>query len=372
MVLTKLGKYLQIIDERNDGRLDESYVVGISTSKEFIVTKANLEGVNLNSYKVVPPKAFAYVADTSRRGDKVSLAYNDSNQEYLVSSISTVFIVSNTAKLLSEFLFMFFNRPEFDRYARYNSWGSARETFSWKDMCDIEINLPPISIQNKYVEVYQSILENQRVYEKGLDDLKLVCDATVEKLRREFPGSRLEPYITRVDERTIDNSIKNVKGVSVKKIFRTPTSKVNVKELTNYKIVKPGEITFVQTTHNEKVFAYALNNTSENIVVSSVNEVFRTDMEKLLPEYLAQFFNRTEFDRYARFHSWGSARETFTWNDICQVRIPIPDIRIQQSIADIYNVYITRTEINERLKQHIKKVCPILIAGASKEASTND
>ena len=80
------------------------------------------------------------------------------------------------------------------------------------------------------------------------------------------------------------------------------------------------------------------------------------------------FFNRTEFDRYARFHSWGSARETFTWDDVCDVKIPIPDLTIQQSIADIYKVYKERQRINDTLKQEIKNLCPILIKGSREEA----
>ena len=92
-------------------------------------------------------------------------------------------------------------------------------------------------------------------------------------------------------------------------------------------------------THNEKVFCNAFNNTDEDIVVTSVNEVFSVNEEKLLPEYLVMFLNRTEFDRYARFHSWGSARETFTWDDLIKVKIPIADITIQKAIVDIYTVY---------------------------------
>lgn len=130
---------------------------------------------------------------------------------------------------------------------------------------------------------------------------------------------------------------------------------------------RPRQFGFVQTTHNEKVFTYAFNNTDEDIVISSVNEVFSTHEDKLYPEYLCMFFNRTEFDRYARFHSWGSARETFTWNDLVEVEIPIPDIEIQKSIASIYSVYIMRKKINEQLKAQIKDICPILIRGSLEE-----
>ena len=369
MALTKLGLYMEPIDIRNaDDRYGEDSVVGLSTQKQIIRTKADLEGVKLTSYKVFAPKTFAYVPDTSRRGDKMSLAYNSTEETFLVSSISTVFRVSKTDLLLPEYLFMYFNRPEFDRYARFNSWGSARETFSWDEMCDIDIDLPEVKVQKKYVDIYSAMLSNQQSYERGLEDLKLLCDAYIENLRKRIPCKKIGPFLTRHDVRNGPNGTQNVMGISTSKEFRIPTSKVNRDELSNYKVVRPRQIGFVQTTHNEKVFAYAFNNTDQDIVISSVNEVFSTDEQVLLPEYLAMFFNRTEFDRYARFHSWGSARETFTWNDLVDVEIPIADIDVQKAIAEIYTAYKSRKAINERLKAQIKDLCPILIKGAVEEA----
>lgn len=370
MALTKykLGPLIELQDVRNtEGKYTVDDVRGISTEKDFIETKANLDGVSLDSYKIVKSNEFAYVADTSRRGDKIALALNTQG-EILISSIYTVFRVKRTDLLLSDFLFIYFNRPEFDGYARFNSWGSARETFNWEDMCDIELELPSIEIQQKYVNIYKAMVENQKSYERGLDDLKLVCDAYIEDLRRKIPCEEIGPYINRQDKKNENNVIKNVKNVSVYKCFNEPTSKVNRDELSSYKIVKPNQISFVQTTHNEKVFAYAINKFNEDVVVTPVNEVFETDIRKILPEYLCLFFNKTEFDRYARFHSWGSARETFTWNDLIKVSIPIPDIDVQRDIVNIYNAYLERKSINEKLKEQIKNICPILIKGSIEEA----
>ena len=372
MTLTNLGKYIETYDERNQNRLGADSVVGISTGKEFIETKAKLDGVSLKSYKVIPPKYFAYVADTSRRGEKISLSYNSSDDEYLVSSISTVFRVKEPELLSSEFLFMYFNRPEFDRFARYNSWGSARETFSWDDMCDIEIDLPPLHIQEKYVAIYKAMLANQKAYENGLEDLKLVCDATIEKIRREMPSERIGNHILRQNERNEYELNKNVLGLSTKKEFRKPSSKVNKSKLANYKVVEENWFAYVPTTATWKVFAFGLNKGNGQIIVSPIYEVFSiADNSKLKPEYLSMWFKREEFDRFVRFNSWGSARENFSFSDLEEAQIPIPDIKIQQSIVDIYNAYITRKEINERLKQQIKDICPILIAGAIKEADAN-
>lgn len=368
----KLGKLIEYSDERNEYLeygLDN--VKGISIKKEFIETKADMNGVSLKPYKIVKKDYFAYVPITSRNGNKITLAHNITDEVYLVSSSYIVFKVIKSEIIDSDYLFMYFNRFEFDRYSRFNSWGSAREAFSWEEMCDIEIELPSIEIQRKYVAIYKAMLENQKNYERGLEDLKLTCDTYIEDIRQKNECVEIERFLQRYDEKNKDNKIKIVKGVSVTKELRNPTSKVNKEDLRGYKIVHPGDITFVQTTHNEKVFANAINNTNEDIVVTSVNEVFKTNKEKLIPEYLTLFFNRTEFDRYARFHSWGSARETFTWNDLIRVKIPIPDIKIQKDIANIYKAYVLRKEINEKLKEQIRNICPILLKGSLEEAKSN-
>lgn len=111
-----------------------------------------------------------------------------------------------------------------------------------------------------------------------------------------------------------------------------------------------------------------MNTTSETVLVSSISAVFTTNREKLLPEYLMLFFSRSEFDRYARFHSWGSARETFDWDEMCAMEIPIPDVKVQQYIVNIYIAYQLRKEIKEQLKAQIKDICPILIKGSFEEA----
>lgn len=368
MTLVKLGKFLETYDERNQDRLGVTHVVGISTSKEFIKTKAKLDGVSLKSYKVVPPKHFAYVADTSRRGEKISLSYNSSNDEYLVSSISTVFKVKDEENLSSEFLFMYFNRPEFDRFSRYNSWGSARETFSWDDMQDIEIDLPPLHIQEKYVAVYKSMLANQKAYENGLEDLKLVCDATIEKLRREMPSEAIGEYIRLTGQKNIDGQVTFVCGVEASGRFMPTKAKMAGIDITKYSVVTEREIAYNPSRINLGSVALC----KQKCVVSPMYVVFDVvEKKKLLPEYLIMWLSRKETHRYTLFKAMGSVRDIFDYSLMKEYEIPIPDIHIQKSIVDIYNAYITRKEINEKLKQQIKDICPILIAGAIKEANAD-
>ena len=370
----KLGELIRLRDERNSDlayNLDD--VKGISIQKVFIETKADMTGVSLRPYILVKPDYFAYVTVTSRNGEKITLAHNDTENTYIVSSSYVVFDVSRPDILLSDYLFMYFNRPEFDRYARFNSWGSARETFSWEDMCDIDIELPDITVQQKYVDICNAMLANQRIYERGLEDLKLVCDGFIDRLRNQLPHQAIGKYIELSDVRNDDlrYGIEDVRGVSIDKKFIFTKADMSGVSLKPYAVVAPEEFAYVTvTSRNGEKISLAFNNSDDSYICSSSYVVFRIkDKEQLLPAYLSMLFERNEFNRYARFHSWGSARETFDWVEMCDVEIPIPSIDVQRSIVGIYNAYIERKQINERLVARIKDLCPILIKGSIEEAS---
>jgi len=366
LIRYKLGKLIEQVDERNSLGIRNFY--GINIDKEFMPTVAQTEGLDEKKYKLVRKNRFVFSGMQTGRDKCIRISLYTKNIPIIVSPAYITFEIKDTKIILPEYFFMFFLSTQKDRLGWFYSDSSIRSNLDWDRFADIDIDLPSIEIQKKYVAIYEGIVKNQQSYERGLEDLKLVCDAYIENLRSIIPSEKIDNYICRLDERNTNNRIKNVKGVSVYKEFREPTSKVNRTELKQYKVVHPSELTFVQTTHNEKVFAYAWNDSDYDIVVSSVNEVFKTRQQKLVPEYLCLFFNRSEFDRYARFHSWGSARETFTWDDLKLVEIPIPDIKIQQSISNIYKVYKKRKDINEKLKKQIKDICPILIKGSIEEA----
>lgn len=356
----KLGELIKQRREKYDGS-EELPIRGVAR-EGFISPKQ--DGADLSIYNVYYLNDFVF---NPARMELNSIALNMFWNKAICSSLYEIFYVIRTDLLLPEYLNLFIKRDEFARKCWFEAVGSARNYFRVADLSEFNIELPDLSTQQKYVDIYNALVANQQAYERGLDDLKLTCDAYIEDLRRRMPCEEIGRYIERHDIRNGKNGSKNVMGISTSKQFREPTSKVNKNELANYKVCHPRQIGFVQTTHNEKVFTYAFNNTKEDIVVSSVNEVFSTQEDKLYPEYLCMFFNRTEFDRYARFHSWGSARETFTWNDLIEVKIPIPDIAIQKSIAEMYTVFNKRKKINEQLKAQIKNICPILIRGSLEE-----
>lgn len=323
-----------------------------------------MDGVNLSGYKIVKPFEFAYVADTSRRGDKISLAFNLSDKSYLVSSISTVF-KANEDKLDSEFLFMYFNRPEFDRLARYHSWGSAREVFGQDDFCNIEITVPPIEIQKKYVAVYQAMLANQQAYEQGIDELKLVCDIAIEKIKKNSNYIKVGDIVEEINNRNIGGNITNLQGINISKTFMPSVAKINNENIEKYKVVKSNEFAYsAMQTGRDECIRIALYSDDEPCIVSPAYSVLAVKNTDVLPEYFMQWFSRKESDRYGAFVSDSSVRASLELSEFFEIKIPIPELSVQKSIVDIYKVYLERKAISEKLKEQIKNICPILIKGA--------
>jgi len=369
MALTKLGKYIEISDLRNsDDKYGSDAVVGISTQKKMITTKADLDGVKLTSYKLLSPGHFAYVPDTSRRGDKMSLCFNNTEETLLVSSISVVFYITDENELNPDYLFMFFNRPEFDRYARFNSWGSARETFDWSEMCDIEIELPPIDIQQKYIDIYNAMVSNQECYERGLDDLKLTLEAILENYKHASIKRNVDSLLREVDYRN-DKGIQEVMGINITKQFIPSVANVNGVDLKKYKMVNNGQFAFSgMQTGRDKCIRIALYNGQEPIIISPAYTVLEPKDNSIIPEYIMMWFLRKEVDRLGWFMSDASIRTNLDMDRFYEIEIPVPSHEIQKSIVEIFHSYNERKEINEKLKAQIKDICPILIKGSIKEA----
>lgn len=364
----KLGELIELVDERNStGSRDFR---GLNINKRFMPTTANTDGLDETKYKVIRKGRFAFSGMQTGRDVCIRIGLSTESDPFIVSPAYQTFEVSAVDEILPEYLFMLFNSNEKDRLGWFLSDGSVRANLDWGVFCDMDILLPPIEVQRKYVAVYEAMLENQRSYERGLEDLKLTCDGYIEKLMRECKHERIAPFVIESDTRNGGNfGLGSVRGISVLKKSIPTKAKMDGVNLSGYKTVEPRQLSFVTvTSRNSDKITIALNESHDTYLVSATYVVFGCVEEKLLPEYLMLFFSRGEFDRYARFHSWGSARETFNWADLQDVEIPIPDIKTQHAIADIYKVYRQRSEINERLKTQLKDICPILIKGSIDEA----
>ena len=365
----KLGELIELSDERNtEGIYGIEDVRGINNMKEMMKTKADLNGRDLSKFQIVRPGFFVFNHRTSRNGNKFSITYNYDSEPHIFTEDYVVFHIKEncTETLLKEWLYLYFCRSEFDRYVITNSWGSSTEFYNWQDLCDLDIILPDVDHQRKFVNVYLSLQNNLAAYQSKAEELKMVCDGYIEELRRNMECEKIGTYIKRYSEKNTDKAIDEVVGLSTEKRFRIAQSRVNRDELGGYKIVHPLDIAYVPTTDTWKVLAFAVNHYEKDVVVSPIYEVFATT-GKLKSDYLAIWLKREEFDRYARYNSWGSARENFTFEEMQEVQIPIPDEAIQQSIIDLYLVYEERKAIAVQLKEQLNNICSVLIMGSLEE-----
>lgn len=181
MIYKKLGDYIQQVNNRNRD-LQVETLLGVSITKKLIPSIANTVGTDMSVYKIIEKGQFAYGTITSRNGDKISIALADEHEKALVSQIYIVFEVIDDNKILPEYLMMWFSRPEFDRYARYRSHGSTRESFDWEELCEVELPIPSIEKQCEIVAQYQAVENKIKVNEQICEKL----EATAQVLYKQW------------------------------------------------------------------------------------------------------------------------------------------------------------------------------------------
>ena len=361
----RLGDYIEWCDERNTKEMySVDDVRGISIEKRIIDTKANMDGVSVTNYKLYRTNYFCYVPVTSRNGNKITLALNTYDATYIVSSAYEVFRVKDEVELLPLYLFLFFLRPEFDRYARYNSWGSAREVFSWENMCNILIPLPSVAEQQKVVNAWRAFREIKVQNEAKAAPLMQLCQSYIQELKHKYSMQEIGLYIEECNDRNWDGqfSEKEVRGIATSKGLIDTKANLNGVSLNSYKLVKPKEIAFVpDTSRRGDKMSLGLNDSDKTYIVSSISCVFKVDEDFVLPNFLYLWFCRPEFDRYTRFNSWGSAREVFSFEDMKRCKVPLPPIAVQQAIVNIYKCANEAKQIAEEADRLSREVCPALL-----------
>ena len=177
----RLGDYIREVNVRNRD-LKVTNLLGVSISKEFMPSIANTIGTDMSAYKIVEQKQFAYGPVTSRNGDKISIALLANYENAIISQAYTVFEITDHTRLLPEYLMMWFCRPEFDRYARYHSHGSARETFDWEEMCNVVLPIPSIDRQREIVAEYETLTRHIRLNEQMIQKLEATAQTLYHKM----------------------------------------------------------------------------------------------------------------------------------------------------------------------------------------------
>lgn len=369
----KLGKYISECDTRNaNNQYGLSSLRGVSINKEFIESKANMEGVSLTPYKLVKPNEFCFVTITSRNGEKISLAQNTSDETYIVSSSYIVFKVNDEKELLPDFLYLILSRPEFDSYARFNSWGSAREAFTFESMELTEVCIPSLSEQQKVVNAWKAFREIKEQNEAKAAPLMQLCQSYIQELKHKYPAQEIGPYIEEYDTRNKDSyyKVEDVRGISIEKKIIDTKANMDGVSLSPYKIFKNGTFCYVTiTSRNGDKITLSLNPDDRDYIVSSSYITFDVkNSDVIIPEFLYLWFCRSEFDRYARFNSWGSAREAFSFEDMKRTKVPIPPLDVQRAIVNIYKCANEAKQIAAEADRLSREVCPALLQHVIKKS----
>ena len=361
----RLGDHVEPCDERNSEGTNYPFC-GLNKDKTFMPTVADTNGLDNTKYKIVRKNIFVFSGMQTGRDECIRLGLYREESPILVSPAYTTFNIRKGSKLLPEYVFIYFNRDEMDRFGWFLSDGSIRSNLDWDRFCDIKIPLPSLAVQRELVETYNGVKALQEDSEALIAPLTQACQALIADCKKKHKEEELGNYIEEVDERNGEGkyTLDDVRGISTDKTFIATKANMEGVSLSSYKLVRPFSFAYVaDTSRRGDKMALALNVSERPFLVSSIYTVFQA-CDGLLPEYLYMLLSRSEFDRYARFNSWGSARETFDWGELCRVRIPLPPVEVQQSIVNLYRCMEESRRIAEEARELLRTLCPALIQKA--------
>lgn len=363
----RIGDYIDVYDRKNEKGYDYPFY-GVNKDKSFMPTMANTLELDRKKYKLVSKDVFAINVMHVGRDVAIPIALYKNDTPVLISPAYTTFKVKEPEALLPEYLFIQFNRDESGRYGWFLCDNSIRGNLDWDRFCDIEIPLPSIEVQRELVEVYNGLRTIAEQNEALAERISSACHAYIVDCRAKYPAVPLGDYIELCVERAGSNyTLDDVRGISItKKLIFTKADMKDV-NLTPYKLLKPREFSYVTvTSRNGSKISLAINDTERTFIVSSSYINFRSkDSDILLPEYLFMLLNRSDFDRYARFNSWGSARETFDWEEMCRVEFAVPPLDVQKAIVDVYQCAERAKKIAAEAREKLKNLCPALVQRAA-------
>ena len=361
----RLGKYIREVDIRNL-ELKVTNLLGLSVSKEFMPSIANTIGTDMTTYKIVERNQFVYISDTSRRGDKIAIALLSDHKNAIVSQAYTVFEVIDQNELLPDYLMMWFKRPEFDRYARFHSHGSAREIFDWDELCNVMIPMPSVEHQREIVEEYETLSRRISLNEQMIQKLEATAQAIYRKLFVDgidkenlpegwrmgtlkdvatlkaggdkpinFSEEKTESYNIPVYANGIDN--KGVFGYTTKPIIKTKSITISARGTIGYCFLrKQPYVPIVRL-----------------IVIIPTNEIDT--------QYLFYYLNSLNLK------GSGSVQSQLTVPDIEDIEVIIPPKQLVKTFNDEIEILDNAIEIREQECSKLKELQSLLLAkmGAS-------
>ena len=377
-----LGDYIQLVDQRNRD-LSITNLLGVSIEKRFIPSIANIVGTDLSGYKIVRTGQFAYGPVTSRNGEKISIAYLDSD-DCIISSSYTVFEVTKKGELDSEYLMLWFSRPEFDRYARYKSHGSVREIFDWNELCMVELPVPPIEEQRNIVKAYKTITGRIALKKQINDNLanteQAILVETISKNQTEptvlgdlvdfIDGDRGKNYPT-FDEFTSTGYCLFLNASNVPStgfnfdtcmfVTEEKDKMMNKGHLSPYDIVLTSRGTLGNVALYDKHIKY------ENVRINSGMLIIRPKSKQISPYFIYALLKSSYMKAAIERFKSGSAQPQLPIKDLQKITFEIP--QSDAVLADLDRQFLSIEEsisINNKEIDNLKELSTVLLAELSR------
>ncbi len=343
----RLGDYIREVNVRNS-ELKVTNLLGLSIEKKFIPSIANTIGTDMTVYKIVRPMQFAYVPVTSRNGDKITIALYKGDESAIISQAYTIFDVNDKEALLPEYLMMWFRRPEFDRYARFHSHGSAREVFDWDELCNVMLPIPSIARQREIVEEYETLSRRIRLNEQMIARLEETAQGLYRKM-----------FVDGIDKENLPEGWRRGRLGEVAEITsgKTCIDKSDTKnEMYQYPVAGASGIIGYSTVFNQNEALMTTGRVGTLGVVNRYNQKLYTADNVLVIktayyEYCFQVLNSIDYAEITK----GGVQSLITQTDLKQVEIAIPPKQalneFEEQAKKIFGLITNKQQENEKLTE---------------------
>lgn len=359
----KIGDVVTLVDNRNCD-LSCNNLKGLSMTKEFRPSTSNVVGTDLSRYKIVEPHQFAVDFMSTIRVHKMPIALNLCSENILVSPAYTVFKVTNENIILTEYLMMWFSRPEFDRYADFRSDAAIRGGYGWGELCDTDIYIPPLEEQRRIIKVYQTIVDRIALKQKINQNLAAILDSKLNDMYDSLDDERL----TSLDKICDLTSSKRVfaedyavsgipfyrgKEISLKQAGKPITDPLFIEKShfailkEKYGIPQKGDIliTAVGTIGN----SYLVQ--AEEFYFKDGNIIWLKNFALGLNYYIYDFMQTKRFKQMLEGICIGSTQTALTIAALSKFQIKIPEAESLKNYASF------SSKIRTQMEQNISEIC---------------
>lgn len=369
MTKHRLGELTQEYSEINvngELRLIDD-LQGINNNKYFQESNSNKNDIDLNRYKICRNNTFAYNKATSRNGGKISIAYR-MDGDCLVSPSYITFKVKRSDLILDDYLMLWFRRPEFDRYVRFNSWGSATEFFTYEQFANTEIDIPSIQEQEEVIRRYKVVADRIEILKKINDNLESTAQVLFqEKFASYYDADKLpDGYsIVSMDSLCIIKGGKRLPADS--ELLDTPTAHpyIRVRDVgkTRY-VCLNNQFQYIDEETHSAISRYTVN--TGDILISIVgtigligkvhsslnnanlteNCVKLTDIKNISPDYLYYTLCYKKQTKEIELLMVGAVQAKLPMYNIQSMKILVPPANVLSNFQRKVDILDTQIEAN--------------------------